>query len=226
MAKIKAFEDSQNSSDITMDKPNYDYELLNQEIVKNKNNLLGFFTIFSGICLSVLNGSSYLWGNISGYVVSYYHFKGDTHATLAFAVICIPMNFVITGICYPFSAMLQKAYNPKIVIFCASLITVGGFYVASLMDTWYGFLLFYAFVQPIGMGLSYMIPMTCAWEWFPNNQGLVTGILCAGFGFSAFFFGLYSTYIVNPEDIDPVVPQDGSGTTDKLYPEAIANNVP
>ena len=30
----------------------------------------------------------------------------------------------------------------------------------------------------------------------------------------------------NPEDIDPVVPQDGSGTTDKLYPEAIANNVP
>ena len=39
--------------------------------------------------------------------------------------------------------------------------------------------------------------MLCGWEWFPNNKGLVSGIILAGYGFGAFFYGYISTALAN-----------------------------
>jgi OFA family oxalate/formate antiporter-like MFS transporter len=44
----------------------------------------------------------------------------------------------------------------------------------------------------------------CAWEWYPNNRGIITGIILAGFGFGAFFYGFISTAIVNPNNLKPL----------------------
>jgi len=66
----------------------------------------------------------------------------------------------------------------------------------------------------------------CAWEWFPDHNGLVSGILFSAFGFSAFFWGFLTTYLINPDNVMPAVPEDGSGTQDKLFPEDVANNFP
>ena len=52
----------------------------------------------------------------------------------------------------------------------------------------------------------------CGWEWFPNNKGLVSGLVVAGYGFGAFIFGFITTHIANPNDFKPEIPDDGSGT--------------
>ena len=59
---------------------------------------------------------------------------------------------------------------------------------------------FYCVGFPIGIGMTYWTPIMCGWEWFPNNKGLVSGLIVAGFGFGAFFFGFISTAIINPND--------------------------
>ena len=47
-------------------------------------------------------------------------------------------------------------------------------------------------------GLSYMVPMHHGWLWFPNNPGLISGIIIGGFGLGALVFAPIATSIVNP----------------------------
>lgn len=65
----------------------------------------------------------------------------------------------------------------------------------------------------------------CGWEWFPDNKGLVSGLVVGGYGFGAFIFGFVSTALANPDDVSPAVPKDGS-TEDKLFPRSVADKVP
>ena len=43
------------------------------------------------------------------------------------------------------------------------------------------------------------MPIYNSWKYFPDNKGLVGGIVVAGFGFGAFVFNIVSTAIVNPK---------------------------
>jgi hypothetical protein len=62
-------------------------------------------------------------------------------------------------------------------------------------------LFLYGIIFPIGIGLTYFIPLMCGWEWMPNNKGLVSGIILCGFGFGSFIFGFVAMAIVNPNNI-------------------------
>ena len=99
-------------------------------------------------------------------------------------------------------------------------------YVASITKSWWGFVAWYCVGFPLGIGLVYWPPIMCGWEWFPNNKGLVSGLVVGGYGFGAFIFGFVSTGIANPNNLPTSVPADGSGTTDKLFPPAVSDNVP
>ena len=51
------------------------------------------------------------------------------------------------------------------------------------------------------IGLLFMIPLNNGFKYFPNNKGLVSGIICTGFGLSSFVFSYLILYIVNPNNI-------------------------
>jgi OFA family oxalate/formate antiporter-like MFS transporter len=72
--------------------------------------------------------------------------------------------------------------------------------IASFAETWTLFAVFYGGVFPMGIGLLYWTPIICAWEWFPDRKGLITGLIIGAFGFGAFIFGFITTWIVNPEN--------------------------
>ena len=44
-----------------------------------------------------------------------------------------------------------------------------------------------------------MVPMHHGWLWFPNQPGLISGIIIGGFGFGALVFAPLATAIVNPD---------------------------
>lgn len=75
----------------------------------------------------------------------------------------------------------------------------------------------------MGIGLVYWTPIICAWEWFPNRKGLISGLVIGAFGFGAFLFGFLSTAIVNPDNKPP---GHVEGTPDKLFPKDVAEKVP
>lgn len=63
-----------------------------------------------------------------------------------------------------------------------------------------------------------MIPISNCWKYFPNNKGLVGGIIVSGVGMGTFVFNLVSTYLVNPNS--------ENANNDGLFPEDVAENLP
>ena len=62
------------------------------------------------------------------------------------------------------------------------------------------------------------MPVSTSWKYFPNNKGLVTGIVLCGFGFGPFFFNIITTHIVNPNNLKA----DSNG----MFPPEVYQNVP
>jgi hypothetical protein len=85
-------------------------------------------------------------------------------------------------------------------------------------------LLFFAGIKGFGSGLTYLPPLICAWEWFPDYKGLITGLLFSGYGFSSFFFSLLSTELINPEDKRPSIYDRNQDVT--YFDRSVAGNVP
>ena len=152
--------------------------------------------------------------------------KSDPDATLSIAVMVIPLSGTIQTIAGPIGALLLKRLHPKIIIVLAASIMTFAVLGASLMKTWWTFVIFWAIMFPFGIGMMYYVPIICGWEWFPNRKGLISGIIIGGFGFGAFIFGFVTTAIANPNNLKVAVPDDGTGTTDKLFPVEVAKNVP
>ena len=66
----------------------------------------GWLSIIGGVAMHLMLGNLYLWGNISGYVVAYFHYLGDQNATVSNAIIVIPLSKFIQSVLNPVGAFL------------------------------------------------------------------------------------------------------------------------
>lgn len=75
-----------------------------------------------------------------------------------------------------------------------------GIFMSSYAKNLIVFVLLYGGLSGMGSGITYLLPMVCGWEYFPEKKGLVTGIIIGSFGAGSFFFIQIAKYIVNPYD--------------------------
>ena len=107
-----------------------------------------------------------------------------------------------------------------------STVMLSAVLAASFVKSWWAFVVLYAIMWPMGVGMVYWPAIICSWEWFPDNKGQVSGLIVGAYGLGAFIFSFVTTAIVNPDNKSPVIPMDGTGTTDKLFPKEVADRVP
>lgn len=113
--------------------------------------------------------------------------------------------------------------NPKIIVLIGGSIALTGIFASSYMTNFWAFIITYGVLNGIGSGIMYFIPLVCAWEWFPNKKGLITGIIVGSYGLGSFFFTLLATHIINPNNEKPtiVINKDLN-----YFDKDIANHVP
>lgn len=63
-----------------------------------------------------------------------------------------------------------------------------GIFIASFTKSLAAFVCSYGIMCGIGVGITYFIPLVCAWEYFPERKGLVTGIIIGAYGFGSFIY--------------------------------------
>ena len=208
------------------EKDSYEHELPYMKNKVQQSKMLGYITVGTAICIHLFCGCMYLWGNVSTYVVTYYHFIGDQDASLKLGVLVLPLGFTMQSVANPLGAYLQTRWNPKFILLLGLSIMSLSILAASFVKSWWAFVAFYSIGYPIGIGTVYWVPIMCGWEWFPDNKGLVSGLVVGGYGFGAFIFGFITTAIANPDDLKVEVPKDGTGITDKLFPKSVGEEVP
>lgn len=170
-------------------------------------------------------GCFYLWGNVSVYFASYFY-QYDPSITIESTYIMIPLEQLGHMSFNPLTAHLYHKIGPQLCIIMGSSIALTGLLISSYMTNFTLFVLFYGGFFGVGIGLSYLAPLMCCWEHFPNRRGMVSGIIIGGFGFATFIFDVISMLLVNPEDLKPSI-QVKHGDNIELYFEAdIANRAP
>ena len=63
------------------------------------------------------------------------------------------------------------------------------------------FLLVYGVGNGLACGLGYLPSLYIAWNYFPNQKSVATGLILLSTGISIFFLSPLITYIVNPDDL-------------------------
>jgi len=70
------------------------------------------------------------------------------------------------------------------------------------------FMVVFCVANGAGQGLMYSTILYKAWQFFPGKEGVVTGLIIAGFGIGGFLWTHLSTVWVNPDDVPSIQPDD------------------
>jgi len=107
-----------------------------------------------------------------------------TIALLVFALSMIP------------AGRLQDKKGPKLVATLGGILLGLGMVLSSFTSSLIWLYLSYGLVGGLGIGLTYVTPITTCVKWFPDKKGLITGLAVFGFGAGSIIFAPLWTYLI------------------------------
>lgn len=107
-----------------------------------------------------------------------------TIALLVFALSIIP------------AGKLQDKRGPRVVATVGGVTLGLGMILSSFTDSLAWLYVSYGLIGGLGIGLTYVTPITTCVKWFPHKKGLITGIAVFGFGAGSIVFSPLWTYLI------------------------------
>lgn len=151
--------------------------------------------VLIGLITLALSGIVYAWSVMSKTIgaSNVDWTSGDLSTTFTIVMIFFCLGCMLAGI-------LSSRISHRILLIVSALLMFAGFYVstyvsASLLPMYIGF----GVLCGLGAGISYNIVLSIVNAWFPDRQGLVSGILLMAFGISGFLFGKIFIMIAPPD---------------------------
>ena len=150
-----------------------------------------------GVVTLLFAGLIYAWSVMSKSIAAS---RPDWTATQVSLTFTIVMALFCTG--GLIAGLLFKKINPKLYIIASGVFFAAGFFIASLTGDSPALLYIgFGVICGLGAGFAYNTVLSTMSQWFPDKQGLISGILLMGFGLSSFIIGkVYAA----------VTPSDGS----------------
>ncbi len=141
--------------------------------------------VIIGVIVLLLAGLVYAWTVMSKTI-------GAQHTDWSAATLSMTFTLVMACFCIGglIGGILSKKVSPKLLMIASAVLFFAGFFVASATGS-SPLLLYIGFgvLCGLGSGFAYNMVISTMSAWFPDKQGLISGILLMGFGFSAFFIG-------------------------------------
>lgn len=109
------------------------------------------------------------------------------------------------GFFMPVGGMLERRIGVKRTVFLGGSVAAAGTALAALAvehSSVAGLVLTGGALFGTGVGLGYVAPLVCGYQWLPTHKGVVSGVVVAGFGGGAVIFDQIATAFVNPNDVD------------------------
>lgn len=151
----------------------------------NMKNLNRWVYAIAGVVVLLMAGLIYAWSVMSQPIAAS---RPDWTAAQLSLTFTLVMAFFCAGSLI--AGILSKKVNPKIYVILSGVLLLAGFMVASLTKESPAMLyLGFGVLCGLGSGFAYNAVMGTICAWFPDKQGLISGILLMGFGLSSFIIG-------------------------------------
>jgi len=150
-----------------------------------------------GVVVLLFAGLVYAWTTFSKPLVNLW-----SQDLLTWTSTIVMVAFCLGGF---FGGQMQKkGFSVKLNLIIAAVLMVAGFVIAGLVGNATGSIIIiylgFGLLGGLGAGLAYNAVLSAVSGWFPDKQGLISGILLMGFGISAFLMGLL--YAANVDQMD------------------------
>lgn len=137
-----------------------------------------------GIIVLLLVGMVYAWSVMSKSIAAAFPkwSMGQLSLTFTITMAMFCVGCLLAGI-------LAKKVKSRIYIILAAVLLLCGFLLTSVTTSLPMLYLGFGVLCGMGAGFSYNAVMSTMSAWFPDKQGLISGILLMGFGLSSFIIG-------------------------------------
>lgn len=172
----------------------------------------------SGTLTLIVLGSIYTFGTLTPYISSYLYWKGDETSNTALSIL-FTLTIITINIGTALSTFYLSKISNRILCIAAILCLSSVVFIASFMETFVGFVIFYGVLHGLSIGVGYFPPLKNCYLHLPTKKGLCAGICMSGFGLGSAIFNYIIIGLVNPHDVnlDPVI---------NKYPLQVAENLP
>ncbi|EUD68086.1 hypothetical protein C922_01698 [Plasmodium inui San Antonio 1] len=177
------------------------------------------YVVLTGAFLYNLNiGIINSYGNLNIYLTSYLRHKGEnvTYRDVSFIY---ELTIIMLGVSMLIGNVVQKKLGERATILTCCFTSFISFYLSSVYAHSYLMLcLFMGGLYGLGYGISFTIPLSCAYKHFKKNRGLVSGIVISAISLSPFLYCPLQTLLINRNNVLPVErPADHSGGPKERY---------
>ncbi|PNV60694.1 MFS transporter [Clostridium sp. chh4-2] len=137
-----------------------------------------------GIIVLLLAGLVYAWSVFSSPIAAYFSDWTKAQLSLTFTI-CMGF-FCLGGL---FGGLLSNKIKTKVGVWISAVLFFVGFFIASKSGSPSTLYIGYGMFCGFASGFVYNMVMSTVLGWFPDKQGLVSGLLLMGFGIGSFIIG-------------------------------------
>lgn len=147
--------------------------------------------LITGVILLLFLGLIYAW---SVFRVPLAKEFGWTDAQLSVTFSVSMMMFCLGGL---ISGIINRKSRVRLTMILCAAFLAAGFLGASNIHTLTGIYLTYGGLCGFGVGLGYNAVISTVVKWFPDKQGLISGITLMGFGFGGMLLGTAGAALIS-----------------------------
>lgn len=143
-----------------------------------------------GVVVLLLAGLIYAWSVLVQPIAA--EFAGASQGALSLTFTICMISFCLGGFV---GGLASSRIDVRVNVWASAALFLAGFALAARAESLGMLYLGYGVLAGFGSGLAYNAVMSTMSRWFPDKQGLISGVLLMGFGLSSFIVGkLYQAY--------------------------------
>ena len=161
------------------------------------NKIKGILSLISGVLIHLLIGNLFSYPNFIPYYKSYLYHKNSKKENISESQLYF---IALTGI-FVFNTLpvvtgfLDKIFGIKILTIVGVLLLIGSQFIMYYFIDYYLLIISYALFG-LGGSLVYFQSLKNCWKYYPNEKGLISGIIFSSYELSSFIFKIIGDFII------------------------------